>query len=174
MGTSAATAHMRDTVTGELEVGTALGSSRYFHPNRSIDSFNIYLRTKRRINHADVFVRENQVPFARKFLVWFDAEIYIQVTLGPATDRFASFAKADRSAIIDTGGNFDSDILALAFGPFTMTDRAWLFRDLAAAVASLTDDLLLNGAEHSIHNACLLAGALAGRTGFHFVARLHS
>ena len=173
MRAATAAADVRYPMTGEFEVRAALCTGWNFHADSAIDRLNFDLGTECRVDHADVLIGEDQVTFAGELLVRLYAQVDVEVALGTISDRFTTITETNGGSVINPGRNLDRDVLFFAFGAFAVADRTSLFRHLATSVARLTHDLLLDSAEHRIHDARLLASTLAGLAGFHVIARFN-
>src|SRR6266568_7888957 len=171
VGATSAAAQVRNTVSAQFKIGSALRAGRNFHAHRAVDGFDINLGAQCRLDHTDMLGTQNEVAFARKLFVCPNADAHVQVAFSTASDRFAVFAQADGSAVVDAGRDFQGDGFALAGRALTMAHRTCFFWNFALAVTSRTGCRLLDIAENGAHHVHDLAGAAAVVAGFEFEAR---
>src|SRR6266568_4193638 len=112
VGATSAAAQVRNTVSAQFKIGAALRAGRNFHAHRAVDGFDINLGAQCRLDHTDMLGTQNEVAFARKLFVCPNADAHVQVAFSTASDRFAVFAQADGSAVVDAGRDFQGDGIA--------------------------------------------------------------
>ena len=64
-------------MTGQLEICATLSAGWNFHTNFAVNRLDVDFGTERGFDYTDMFFAEYEITLAGKFLVWFDAQMYV-------------------------------------------------------------------------------------------------
>src|SRR5690606_31719889 len=89
-------------------------------------------------------------------------------------NSFTMTAQANSRPVINTRRDLQLNRTLLPLGSCATTNATLLLGHLTATFTFVTNNRLLDSAEHRIHDTSLLTSTFTGWTGLHLVARLNS